>query len=158
MDIQTTISTLTAIGEFTKMIVAGNIDKEVQAKASELYDSILSLQTTVFSIQSQNKKLLDEKHALENEIMKMANWEQEARRYRLHQLCPGVFVYAFKEDPNNAEPSHYICSNCHQEKRKSILQCSGPTPDGTFYQCHHRSCGAKIHDYENGQTPRFHSF
>lgn len=149
MDVTSALSTISAIGELTKLIISGKIDAEVEAKAAELNNAVLSLQGTLFSLQSQNQELLKEKDRLESELVKMANWDKEAQRYQLHELCSGVFVYALKEDPDNAEPPHYLCPNCYQEHRKSILQSQRPQVRGTSYLCTNPSCGAKIVDYED---------
>ena len=149
MDVASALSTITALGELTKLIVSGKVDSEVKAKAAELNNSILSLQGTLFFLQSQNHELLESKHSLESKLVEISNWEKQASRYQLHELCSGVFVYTLKEDENNSEPSHYICPNCYQERRKSILTCTGEHHDGTHYLCMNPACKSKITDYQN---------
>ena len=55
MDLTTAFATLTAAGDLAKLIINGKVDNEVKAKAADLNNSILSLQGTLFSLQSQNQ-------------------------------------------------------------------------------------------------------
>lgn len=149
MDITSAISTATALGELTKLIIQGKIDSEVKAKASELYDSILNLQGTLFTLHSQNHELLEAKHQLERQQIELANWEKEAERYELSELCPGVLVYSLKKNHQNTEPFHHLCPNCYQESRKSILQRKDKTTEGTHYHCKKPTCNAVFIDHKN---------
>lgn len=149
MDVTSALTTITAVGELAKLIVSGKVDSEVKAKAAELNNSILSLQGTLFALQSQNHELLESKHSLESKLVEISNWENQAFRYKFHELCPGVFVYTLKENQENSEPSHYICPNCYQEQRKSILTSTGKEHDGTHYLCKNPTCNCKITDYQN---------
>ncbi len=153
MDISTALATLTAVGELTKLVVSSKVDAEVKAKATELNNSILSLQGTLFSLQSNNQELLQAKHDLEIKLVKIADWENEASKYKLHQLCPNVFVYALKENKFSTLPHHYICPNCYQESRKSIIQKKIHSNSGIVYLCH--NCGFEVTDFN---TPRDISF
>ena len=155
MDVTTALSTITALGELTKLIVSGKVDSEVKAKAAELNNSILSLQGTLFSLQTQNQELLQAKHNLENQLVEISNWNKQASRYELHELCPGVFVYALKENENDSEPAHYICPNCYQENRRSILQSKQKHWSGTKHVCSNPSCNAEFNDFTKCSTPSF---
>ena len=149
MDVTSALTTITAVGELTRLIVSGKVDSEVKAKAAELNNSILSLQGTLFSLQSQNHDLLEAKRELESKLVKISSWENQASRYQLHKLCSGVFVYALKKDQKNSEPAHCICPNCYEEQRKSILTSTGKQHDGTHYFCKNTACNCQITDYEN---------
>ena len=149
MDITSALSTITALGELTKMVVGGKVDSEVKAKAAELNNAILTLQGTLFTLQSQNHELLKEKHEIEAKMVKLANWDKEAARYYLHELCAGVFVYALKPNEENPEPSHYLCPNCYQDHRKSILARAGKSHAGTKYACTNPTCNVVLVDHEN---------
>ncbi len=155
MDVTAALSTITALGELTKLIVSGKIDAEVKSKAAELNNSILSLQGTMFSLQSQNQELLQAKHNLENKLVDISNWNKEASRYQLYELCPGVLVYALKENESSTEPAHYICPNCYEENRKSILQSEGIGYGGTKHVCSNPSCKSEFNDFNKRRTPNF---
>lgn len=153
MDLPAAFATITAVSELTKAIVNGKIDDKVKAKASELNTSILALQGSLFELQSENHELLKLKSDLEHQLMELSNWEEEAKRYELHALCSGVFVYALKKEEQLTEPPHYLCPNCHQERRKSILQCLGTTYDGTTHRCPNPSCNAEFTNHDQYSSP-----
>lgn len=144
MDLTSALSTVTALGELTKLIVSGKVDSQVKAKAAELNNSILSLQGTLFSLQSQNQNLQNEKHEIENKLMKLSLWKDIEESYSLIELCPGVFVYVNK---NASEPTHYICPNCFSSQKKSILIKDAMTHSGTSYRCKSQDCKASYDDY-----------
>jgi hypothetical protein len=155
MDITAALTTITSAAELARLIISGKIDDEVKAKATELNNSILSLQGTIFSLQSQNHELLKTKHDLENQLIKIADWQKEAQRYYLYELCSGVMVYALKEDQSNSEPFHYVCPNCYQNKRKSFLQKRQRTYAGCDYVCANPECNAVFTNYQDREPLNF---
>ncbi len=54
MDIAVALATVKAVSDLTASILSGVIDDKVRAKAAELNSSIITLQGTIFSIQSEN--------------------------------------------------------------------------------------------------------
>lgn len=155
MDLALAISTISSIADLTKRVMAGKVDAEVKGMAADLNNSILSLQATLFSLQTKNQELLERNRLLEGELINAANWESEAGRYYLHELCTGVFVYSLKEDERDGEPAHYICPNCYQSGRKSLLQSDVPSIEGTSFKCKQSSCKAEYVDYKSNKLPIF---
>lgn len=153
MDVGPALTAIAAIVELSKAVANAKIDNEVKQKATELNDSILTLQGTLFSLQSENQELLKIKNEFEAKLINLANWQQEAQRYKLCELCSGVLVYALKEDHQDSEPMHYICPNCYENNRKSILQSRGMGYDGTEYVCKNPECGATFNNFD-----QFHTF
>ena len=149
IDIQSALTTVTALGELTKLIIKGKIDDEVRAKAAELNNSILSLQGVIFSLQSQNHELLDAKRKVEEENIKLSNWNNTAERYYLNELCSGVFVYTLKEEHQNTEPLHHICPNCYVNGKQSILTQSEINHGGIDYVCKSPNCKATYTNHSN---------
>jgi hypothetical protein len=149
IEIQTALSTIKTLGELTKMIINGKIDNEVKAKAAELNDSILSLQGTIFALQSQNHELLDSKREIEEKLIKISNWNKVANRYKLTEICSGVFLYALKEKHQSSEPFHYICPNCYANGKQSILTQSELNHGGIDYVCKSPECKAEYTNYSN---------
>ena len=52
-------------------------DTELKIKTSDLYDSIISLQNVIFSLQSENQSLLNSKYELEKKLVEFERWEKE---------------------------------------------------------------------------------
>ena len=148
MEIAGALATLTALGELTKSVVGGKIDSEVKAKASELADSIIGLQNTIFSIQSKNYQLLEENRDLKEQLNGLCGWEKVTDRYELVEVCSGVHLYRLKE-MHNDEPAHYLCPNCFSSQKKSILVRGAKTINGITYMCASPECNARYHNYED---------
>jgi hypothetical protein len=95
---------------------------EVDAKAIELQRVILSLLGNAVSAQVEQSSMIQRISDLEEEIRRAKAWEETKQHYKLRQPRPGTFVYTFQDQGENSEPVHWICANCYEESKKSILQ------------------------------------
>jgi len=104
------------------------LDKEVAVneKASELFNIIIDLQSHVSSlqsdlmlIQSQYQELLQVKDNLEKQLVQMGEWEITKSNYKFIAVGIGNFVY---ESTDTSAQTHWICPNCYEKQKKSILQ------------------------------------
>ncbi|MDS1892451.1 hypothetical protein QSI34_28800, partial [Escherichia coli] len=59
------------------------------------------------------------------EKVKQENWAAEAASYELYQPMRGTLVYRSKLSADTDQSPVYICPNCYEQKRKSILQAEG---------------------------------
>ena len=128
---------ITAVGQAAKLIgtvVETSSDLKSKQAIAGLQNGILDLQAKVFAAQVKYQELADEKRETEQKLRALENWESEAARYRLTALVPGILVYEMKPDQSRGEPSHYICPQCFERKRKSILH--HPSADDSNYFCH----------------------
>jgi regulator of replication initiation timing len=140
--IKTAIDLATSIKNITD-------DIELKAKTSELYNSIISLQNGIMSMQAENHSLLQENQLLSKKVMGIKTWEKEKSKYFLHEICPHVFVYASKKTDKATEPHHWICAKCYSQGVKSILQLKEATWSGHHYVCH--NCNSEICDHSKSQ-------
>lgn len=108
--------------EITQSILKMNKDVEINKNAIELQNIIISLQNEMFSMQSEQSKLLQIKYDLEKKLMECENWDKIKSQYELKEVNSGRFVYAPKPDSNLSEPDHWLCTNCFNDGKKSILQ------------------------------------
>ncbi len=123
---------------------------EVQAKAVELQQIILSAQSSALEAQSEQFALLEQIRNLEKELADVKAWESEKQKYELIDLFAGndragaAFVYARKSGVEPAEPPHKICAHCYQEGKKSILQQETRVPGmDRVLLCN--ACGSEIY-------------
>ncbi len=101
-------------------------DVKLKEQISPLLDTIIDLQSYIFSINSDYQSVLDENNKLRQEIVDIKNWDNEKEKYKLFEPGNGVYVYAPKESQKSGEPEYYLCANCFQnENRKSVLQRKG---------------------------------
>jgi cell division protein FtsB len=94
---------------------------EVQAKAIELQGVILNAQSSALAAQGEQFALVQRIRDLEKEIADVKAWHEEKQRYALAPSKDGFIVYALKRERSNTEPPHWICTNCYEDGRKSIL-------------------------------------
>ena len=135
MDFLTIASGIKATIELAKTVkdIAG--EAQIKQKSIELYDSIISLQSNIMSIQTSYHQALQEKHSLEKKLMDIEGWEKEKAKYSLVKIGEGVHVFSLKREHHVTMPPHYICPNCYHEDKQSILQADYVSNNNTQYKC-----------------------
>jgi Zn finger protein HypA/HybF involved in hydrogenase expression len=86
-----------------------------QGIAIELREQILTAQET-------QAGLIEKIHALETEITRFDKWDAEKQRYELKAISQGTLAYVLKASDQHAEPPHWLCANCYQNRIKAFLQ------------------------------------
>lgn len=111
-------------------VALGNIKtlSEVQAKAIELQQTILSAQSGALAAQSEQFTLLQQIRDLKEEVARAKAWDEQKQRYALVPTWQGAVTYALKRERSNSEPPHWICATCYEGGRKSILNDLTNTP------------------------------
>ncbi len=102
-------------------IAAASDEAKRNAQLIEFQRVIIQLQSSIASVQIQNASLLREKEDLETQIMRMKDWDAEKQRYALVTIWEGATAYALKKSMSMGEPPHWLCTNCYQDGKKSIL-------------------------------------
>lgn len=123
-----------------------NTMAEVQGKAVELQQIILSAQSSALSAQSEQFALIEHIRTLKEEIASVKAWEEQKQRYHLKKFPSGALAYSLKPESAHGEPAHCVCAKCYDDGRKTILQESG-TDYGTMFSCHQ----CKTHIFERGE-------
>jgi hypothetical protein len=111
----------------TSSKAAYDIAKGISSFKSEVErtESISKILEVLVSVQLQASSVLAleiEKHALTKRLMELEKWSQTESQYELKEIARGIFVYAYKQTAEKSEPAHWLCTNCWQDKTKSILQ------------------------------------
>jgi hypothetical protein len=135
-EITTAISALNNVKELAKAILQLNVSAALKEQAIETQSAIIEVQSGMLAIQSQYQSLLEEKDGLKKQLIEMENWESEAQNYALTEIGYHAFAYSLKPDVETASPSHWLCANCYQAKKKSILQRDGNKLGRPLYVCH----------------------
>ncbi len=134
-EIATAAASIKTFADLTSLILKTKVDSAVTEKAIESQSAIISLQTAMLALQSEHQSLLAEKAELERRLVNVQNWEAEASKYSLQEIAPGVFVYVHDSQEDGAAPSHWLCSRCYNERKKSILQKTGRMGGANIYLC-----------------------
>jgi ribosomal protein L37AE/L43A len=132
--------TILATGVKTAISLAKSItevvnDDKLKAKSIELYDTIISLQRGILSLQSEYHSLLQDKHGLKKKLMEIEGWEKEKMKYELVKIGEGVHVFSLKTEYEPSMPSHYICPKCYHDNKKSILVAEYTSSNESKYTC-----------------------
>jgi hypothetical protein len=114
-----------------------DIDDAVRRNAA-----VIDLQETILAAQQAQSSLIEKVRELEKEVTDLKAWGAEKEKYELKNVGQGSFAYVRKKDAQPSEPSHWLCAQCYQNSKKSILQyVYGDSPDH-IYDC--SACGEKI--------------
>lgn len=142
MDIIPSASAFRQAYEIIKTLLKLKMESDVLKKLSELQAVLIEAQTSQLSLLEQNSSLVKSRDALEREIAVLKDWETESKRYTLHTIERGIFVYALKEQEAQGEPAHWLCPHCFSEKKKGILNRIEKTNTMDYhYKC---SCGYEL--------------
>lgn len=94
---------------------------DVQSKVIDLQSAILDAQTSALAAQSDQFTMMQRLRELEEEVRQVRAWEETKQRYKLITPWPGCHVYALKAVHMNNDPPHWICPQCYEDGKKSLL-------------------------------------
>jgi hypothetical protein len=134
--IQGTLGGLKTAFDIAKGIADLKSMTDVQGKVIELQQAILAAQSSAMAANAQQYAAADELRALRDELERAKGWQTERQRYRLFQFAPGRVAFALrKSQAQESEPPHYLCANCFEQGRKSILNNSLTPDKWTYWRC-----------------------
>src|SRR5437016_5529588 len=84
--------------KIAKAIVDTRDATKLAALKLEFTTALLELHTKQLGVAQDQQSLLDEIKSLKEQLAAYKRWEQESQRYQLHQLAPGILVYALKPE------------------------------------------------------------
>jgi len=105
----------------------------------------INLQKEILAAQATQMELVEEVSALKAKVAGFDKWEAEKERYQLCQVAVGAFAYVLKKECAGGEPPHWICAHCYEQRKRFLLQFSGPSQSGVhkrLWKC--PSCSAGI--------------
>lgn len=102
---------------------------------AEFFEKLSDLYVRATSLYESHSTLTREKDELEKKLMEYEQWAQTERQYELKQVAPGKFVRSYKKSDKNTDPMHWLCPNCWEDKKKSILQGHPSLGDALEYIC-----------------------
>lgn len=115
------VSSLNAAVDIVKAIKDLRDSSIVQSKVIELQSTILEAQSSLFAANEERAALIEGIRQSEQKIADLEAWNTEKQRYQLTDIGEGTFAYALKGSVSNGEPAHYICTNCYEQSKKSVL-------------------------------------
>ena len=147
------IAGLKTVSDLASLLLKMNVDAAVTEKAIEANAAVINAQSLMLELQAKHQGLLARNDELEKRIVAIQNWEAETNKYALTQIVEGIFVYALKPDASDGMPPHWLCPNCFQSQKKSILQFDySRVAHHNVFKC--PQCDLKLTDHTNNAMPR----
>ncbi len=106
--------------------------------------AVIELQEKILAAQAAQASLVDHISELKGHVTQLEAWDADKERYKLTDLGVGLLAYALKEGMENGEPPHYLCTQCYNDKIKSILQTETRYPGRCHVLACHR-CGSDLY-------------
>lgn len=118
---------------------------ECSAALSQLNEKLYRVTAAMLAGQEKEAALTKQIRLLEEEVMKLVNWNDQAQNYALTAVGPGIFAYVYQPSAGAMQPRHWVCAKCFQERKLSVLQRQHPPA----YLC--PQCGATIAPHRDGR-------
>jgi hypothetical protein len=118
----------------------------MRSKIIDMQSLIMEAQASAIDAREDHAAQVEKIRGLEAQVANFEAWDDEKARYEMNTPWTGATVYALKKSESRGEPPHWLCANCYQNRKKSILSVMGFAPGPPygeyFWLC--PSCGAKI--------------
>lgn len=124
-EISAVLSSLKAAGDIAQGLNAAISQTQIAETKISLQNVLIEAQRSLLAADSEQRTLLTRINDLEQEIVRLKNWDAEKPRYQLKALGTGAVVYAEKEGVENLQAPHWLCANCFNNGQKSFLQFNG---------------------------------
>lgn len=135
------LQSLNAMTELLKVLNATSTQTQINTVKLGLQEGLLDAQRALFAAQTAQAADAAHIRELEERIVKLNDWEFEKQRYELKAIDSRAFAYMFRSGMNTGEPSHWLCTNCFENGKRSVLQSRGASqrdgPNGiqTIWGC-----------------------
>ncbi len=138
MDLTAISSALSSFKSLTDMVrtfVDVKADVAVNDRVLAIQSLLFDLQNKLIAANATQTALTDRVRELEEEIRRGKQWAEEKANYALHEAAPGTFVYVHKSVGDGGAGAHWLCANCFENGKKSILQAGGYKASRYIHVC-----------------------
>lgn len=138
------LSSLKAAKDIAEAMVTLRDTSAFQSKLIEFQGKLIDANNSAFAAQDERSALLEQIRDLEKEVAKLKAWETEKERYQLKDVFLGSFAYVLKPDAEGPEPPHWLCTNCYENGKRSILQRGASQGPEYFWACPYCKATIKV--------------
>lgn len=124
-------ASMKAASELAKALFDSKVDAAAKDQILEMRGLIASSLDAVITAKEELQAARDAEREARDKLVHYENWLDEKARYQLTAPSGHPAVYALKESQRNSEPPHYLCTNCYESAKKSILH-GGISAHGYF--------------------------
>ena len=110
----------------------------------------IDLQKEILSALAAQSELTEEIGQLKEKLRSFEKWDAEKERYKLRQIATGAFAYALEKERAAGEPAHWLCTDCYENRKKSILKIAGAAEKSgadihkALWKCHVCGCSIRV--------------
>lgn len=134
-EISSFIASSKAAYDIAKGIYALKSENDRNESISKILEVLITAQFQASEVLAKAHETEIEKHNLTKKLMELEKWSETEKQYELQEVYSGIFAYVYKKGEEATEPVHWLCPNCWQEKKKSILQCDFKNESASSYTC-----------------------
>jgi hypothetical protein len=117
--------------------------------------AVIDVQRNVVEAQQALSASLQTINELEQEIVRLKDWSAQKQRYELADTGQGSLAYKLKEGVDPPEPAHWICPQCCEDGKKSILKHESlPVGRADTLACHRCGFDVVTRGVRHEQAPR----
>ncbi|MEQ1532934.1 MAG: hypothetical protein HOO97_02025 [Sideroxydans sp.] len=122
IDPMSAITGLSTLAKAAIDIASSNDAAQRNALLIEFQKALIQTQGFTASEQIKNASLVSRNQELEQEIVRLKNWETERGKYELKEIARGVFARIDKGYVGQLQSAHKFCATCFEKGIKSPLQ------------------------------------
>jgi hypothetical protein len=119
------LSSAKALIDIAKGLHAAATQAEVNEVKIALQGEVLNIQAALMAAQAAESASTERIHELEQEIVRLKDWEGEKQRYELVRIDNKAVAYMAKAGMERGEPPHWLCTKCFNHGVPSIMQFQG---------------------------------
>jgi len=135
-EIAAAITGLRSALDVTKAMIGLRDAEAFRAKSIELQGVILEALEKGIEAREAYAAQLDRVRALEAEVAKLKEWDTEKSHYELKTVgAGGSLAYMLKPEARGAEPPHWLCPDCFEQRKKAFFQAQGIKGPNRIYAC-----------------------
>ena len=141
--IASALSSFKALKDIAEAMIGLRDAAAFRERQIEFQGKIIEAQGALFALQEERTTLIQTIRSLEEQVANWEAWDAKKKRYELKNVGHGCFVHMLKPEARGSKPPHFVCANCYEQRRISVIQYGPPKPGASIgYFC--PSCGTII--------------
>lgn len=135
-------SSLKVAFDIGKLAIGLRDAEMMRSKIIEMQGEISSALASAIAAQTDQMTILQRVNDLEKEMAQLKEWDAKKDNYELKPFAPGAVAYMLKPNVRGSTPPHWLCAQCFENRKKSVLQLAATMSSMWIYHC--SGCDSKI--------------
>jgi transcriptional regulator with GAF, ATPase, and Fis domain len=150
-EVSAIITSIKATIEIAKGLKSSYDAHTIAQAQSDILEQLLAIRMDTLTLQEKHSTLINEKDELAKKLVQLEQWEKTESEYELQEINRGKFVYSPKNSQQSKKPTHWLCTQCWDDRKKSVLQANYHTESEAQYIC--PRCKLRFDFYFSGNSP-----